>query len=146
MVMSMSLAELLKKSLVEKIDADEGLSKELLENAKRDLITAEDNLKMEHADWALAIAYNSMLSAGRSLMAQKGYRPVSDAHHLAVVQFCAAVLPKESSGLVSAFNRYRVRRHDVVYGEAESVGPDEARRAVDNARKFVESIEKISKK
>ena len=136
------MAELLKKRLVERIEADERLSKELFENAKKDLRAAEDNLKMDHADWALAIAYNAMLSAGRAMMAKKGYRALSDAHHLAVVQFCAAVLPKESSALASVFNRYRVRRHDVVYGEADSVGSDEAKRAVDNARKFVESIER----
>jgi len=73
-------------------------------------------------------------------MAYKGYRTYAEAHHLAVVQFCAAVLPKESSTLISTFNRYRVRRHDVVYGESDSVGENEAKRAVENAKNFVSAI------
>ncbi len=84
-----------------------------------------------------------MLSAGRALMALKGYRPLSEAHPLAVVQFCAAVLPQESAGLANVFNRYRVRRRDVVYGESDSVGEDEAKRAIENARKFVSAIRKL---
>ena len=106
----MNLSELLKKDLVRKTEPDKTKSKELLATAERDIKVAIDNLKKENYDWALAIAYNSMLSAGRALMASKGYIPVSVAHHLAVVQFCAAVLPSESGGLANAFNRYRVRR------------------------------------
>jgi uncharacterized protein (UPF0332 family) len=104
------------------------------------LNAAGDNLKTGHPEWALAISYNAMLSAGMALMAHKGYRTFAEAHHLAVVQFCAAVLPKDSSDLVSTFNRYRVRRHDVVYGESGSVGEDEAKRAVENAKKFVSLV------
>ena len=140
----MNLSDLLKKHMVEKIDADLKHAKELLESADRDLKAAEDNLKTNHPEWALAISYNAMLSAGMALMAHKGYRTFAEAHHLAVIQFCAAILPKESSGLVSTFNRYRVRRHDVVYGESEAVGEDEAGRAIENAKKFVSEIkEKI---
>jgi uncharacterized protein (UPF0332 family) len=142
-VTKVNLTELLKKHLIEKVDPDENLSKELLTNAERDLKAAEDNLNMKHTDWALAIAYNAMLSAGRALMAKKGYRAVAESHHIAVVQFCAAVLPTDSTALVAAFNRYRVRRHDVIYGEAESVGFDEARKAIDNAKKFVQKIKEI---
>jgi uncharacterized protein (UPF0332 family) len=143
--MKMNLTELLKKNLIEKIEPDEKLCNELLANAERDLKAAEDNLKTEHPDWALAIAYNAMLSAGRALMAKKGYRALSEAHHIAVVQFCAATLPSESSTLVAIFNRYRIRRNEVVYGEAESVGIDEAKKAIDNATKFIEAIKKMIK-
>lgn len=144
--MRMNLEELLKRRLIEKIGIDEKLSKELLKNARRDLRAAEDNLRTGHTDWALAIAYNAMLSAGRALMARKGYRALSDAHHLTVVRFCAAILPTKLNALVSAFNRYRIRRHAVIYGEVESVGVDEAKRALENAKKFVEHIEKILRK
>lgn len=136
----MNLSDLLKKHMIEKIDVDPKHAAELLESADRDLKAAEDNLKTGHPEWALAISYNAMLSAGMALMAHKGYRTFAEAHHLAVVQFCAAVLPKESSGLVSTFNRYRVRRHDVVYGESGAVGEDEAKRAVENSKKFVSEI------
>jgi uncharacterized protein (UPF0332 family) len=126
--------------MIEKIDVDRTRAAELLKNAERDLNAAEDNIKTGHPEWALAIAYNAMLSAGMALMAYKGYRTYAEAHHLAVVQFCTAVLPKESSTLISTFNRYRVRRHDVVYGESDSVGENEAKRAVENAKNFVSAI------
>ena len=141
----MSLSDLLKKHMIEKIDADPKHAGELLESAGRDLKAAEDNLKTNHPEWALAISYNAMLSAGMALMAHKGYRTFAEAHHLAVIQFCAAILPKESSGLLSTFNRYRVRRHDVVYGESEAVGEDEAGRAIENAKKFVSEIKERMK-
>ncbi|MBU0532451.1 HEPN domain-containing protein [Candidatus Micrarchaeota archaeon] len=136
----MNLAELLKKDLVRKVESDREKAKEILLMAERDLRVASDNLKNKNYDWALAIAYNAMLSAGRALMTYKGYMPVSEAHHLAVVQFCAAVFPAESIGLANTFNRYRVRRHDVVYGESDSVGKEEAEKALENAKKFVELV------
>jgi len=102
---------------------------------------ASDNLKGGNNDWALAIAYNAMLSGGRALMIAKGYAPSAEAHHLAVVQFCAAVFPADATPLVSTFNRYRVRRHDVVYGEAGSVGKDEAAHAVRTAQEFLGKIQ-----
>jgi len=33
-----------------------------------------------------------------------------------------------------------VRRYDVVYGESDSVGENEAKRAVENAKNFVSAI------
>ena len=142
----MNLQELLKKRMIERFEPDERAAQGLLETARSNILAAEDNLKTKHPDWALAIAYNSMLSAGRALMFSKGYRPFSDSHHLAIVQFCAAIVPADSSALVTSFNRYRVRRHDVIYGEADSVGEDEARRAVENAKKFLEKAKQLCKR
>jgi uncharacterized protein (UPF0332 family) len=134
----MNLSELLRKDLVRKVEPDGKKAKELLVLAERDIKAAGDNLVSGNGDWALAIAYNAMLSAGRALMSSKGYAPVSEAHHLAVVQFCAAILPESSA--VATFNRYRVRRHEVMYGEAGSVGTGEARNAIENAKMFLVQI------
>ena len=135
------MSELLKKGVIEAVELDKKIVKEFMELSRTDLLAAEDNLKTKHFGWALAISYNSMLYAGRALMAARGYRATSDAHHLGVVQFCAAILPQESSQLVVTFNRYRIRRHDVVYGEAEQVKEEEAKRAIENAKIFVKKIE-----
>ncbi len=118
--------------MIRKAGPDKGLCAKLLALSRSDIKAAEDILNAGNTRWALAIAYNSMLSAGRALMASMGYRPSSDAHHVAVVRFCAEVLPAESAQLASAFNRYRVRRHDVAYGEAESVGRGEAENTIDS--------------
>jgi len=139
-VTSVNLSELLDKGDVKKIEAlPPGQCRPLLDKAESDLKAAADNLE-SHPDWALAIAYNAMLTAGIALMASKGYKASSDSHHLAVVQFCAAVLPAETAPLTSAFGRYRTRRHGVVYGEAESVAPSEASNAIEKAGKLVQAI------
>jgi len=137
---------LLRKHLVERVSPDEKTTATLLKTAEDNLHAAEDNLKTGHADWALAIAYNAMLSAGRAFMAFKGYRAFSESHHYAVVSFCAAEMPGECGALINSFNRYRVRRHDVVYGEAGSVGEDEAKRVIARAREFVEASKKLCRK
>lgn len=142
----MDLQEMLKRRLVEKVEPDAKNAQELLDTAAGNIAAAEDNLKMRHPDWALAIAYNAMLSAGRALMASRGYRPTSESHHVAIVQFSAAMLPSGASALAAAFNRYRVRRHDVIYGEAKSVGWDEAERAIVKAGEFLEHIRRMCKK
>ncbi len=141
----MDLERLLRERLIEKVTADKAMALSLLEAAAKDLKTAEDNVGIGHFEWGLAIAYNGMLNAGRALMAAKGYRAFSESHHLAVVQFCAAVLPEDASGLVSTFNRLRMRRHDVVYGEIakDSVGEEEAKRALQKAKLFIEEIRKL---
>ena len=136
----MDLKELTRKGFIEKVTPDKKFALELIKAADKDLIAAEDNIKIKHEDWALVMAYNAMLSAGRALMAARGYRTFSESHHLAVVQFCATLIPKDSSGLVKTFNRYRVRRHDVIYGETDSVGKDEAKRAIKRAKEFVKKV------
>ncbi len=130
----------MKKGLIREVHPDRAKANDLLSKAGKDIKVAEDNLRDGNYDWCLAIAYNSMLSAGRALMELKGYMPLSEAHHLAVVQFCASALPSESAGLARVFNRYRVRRHDVIYGESESVGKDESAKAIENAKKFLSAI------
>ena len=138
----MNLAVLLKKDLVRKIEPCPEETKELLEKANEDIETAQYNFNGKKYGWAVAIAYNAMLSAGVGLMEYKGYRAVSENHHLAVVNFCGAVLPQDAHGLVSLFNKFRKRRHDVIYGEAGSVGEAEARRAIEKAKELVGLIEK----
>ncbi len=135
--MSVNLPELLKKGLVRKVGTDEALARELMAKADEDLKAAQDNIQSSNFGWALAIAYNAMLTAGRALMAKEGYGTMSDGHHLAVVQFCAARLGAEASDLTNAFNRYRMRRHGVLYGQAPAVGENEARHALETANEFV---------
>ncbi len=143
----MNLSEMLKKREILRVEPDPKTAKKLLAVSTGGIKAAEDNLKMNHNDVALQLAYTSMLNAGRALMAAKGYRGSSETHHKIVVNFCSVVLPADSMSLVSAFNRFRVRRHDIVYGEIEggSVGESEAHSAIAKARDFLELIKsKIS--
>ena len=144
----MNLSDLLKKREVEKVDSDQKTAEKLLAVARGNIKAAEDNIVMKHGDVALSLAYHSMLNAGRALMAAKGYRAFSEFHHRATVDFCAAMLGAENGELVERFNRYRTRRHDIVYGdvESDSVGENEAKNAVQKAKEFIEIVKaKISK-
>jgi len=119
----------------------------LLTAAQSGLGAAEDNLLIKLNEVALTLAYQAMLNAGRALMAHMGYRAYSENHHMSVVSFCAEILPATTSTLVRSFNRYRVRRHDIVYGEIgeNSVGEDEAKEAIRQVRELVEIVEKKMK-
>lgn len=138
----MNLSEMLRKREIEKTEPDRNTAQKLLKASEGAIIAAEDNLKIKHNDVALSLAYNAMLNAGRALMAAKGYRAYSETHHKNVVGFCAVILPSESAQLVSLFNRYRMRRHDIVYGEIEgnSVGENEAKNAINKAKEFATLI------
>lgn len=135
----MNLSELLKKREIAKIEPDAKTAERLLKAAGSAIVAAKDNAKMGHNDVALSLAYHSMLNSGRALMAAKGYRTFSENHHKTTVSFCAAMLPHQGSQLVILFNRYRVRRHDIVYGEIEegSVGDTEAQTAISKAEEFL---------
>lgn len=89
--------------------------------AEEDLGAANEMLAAKRNGWALSIAYNCMLSCALALMAKAGFWPSSDSHHLAAVAYCAHAMGNDASGLVALFNRYRVKRHDAVYGEEGSV-------------------------
>jgi len=140
----MSLEKLLRDRIVEKTFPDKNLALKTLKLASRDLKAAKDALKNENYDWSLAIAYNAMLQAGRSLMFLKGYRPYSQYKHVAVVQFVHEVFGKEiTDRIVNVFNRMRKKRHRVVYEEPEIVSNDEAENAIKFAEEFVNNVSKI---
>ena len=88
------------------------------------------------------MAYNSMLNAGRALMAAQGYRANSETHHKTVVKFCAELLGAAHSLLGNFFERSRTRRHDVMYGDVEpgSIGETEARNAISKAKEFLSVV------
>ncbi len=145
--MKMNLRDLEKRGEIQKTEIDTETAKKLLKNSEKDVKTAEDILKLKHYDWVLSIAYTAMLNAGRSLMFAKGYRTRSESHHLTVVRFSAAIFPSDSTSLTSLFNKYRIRRNDIMYGEIEdSVSESEAKRVIYNAKKFIEEIKKFIKK
>jgi len=140
----MDLGELLKKREIGKVEPDRGTAEKLLRVSNDAVKAAEDNFKMGHNDVALSLAYSAMLNAGRALMAAKGYRAYSETHHKSTVGFCSAVLPAEAFPLISLFNRYRIRRHDIVYGEIEggSVGENEAGTAISKAKELLGLIKR----
>jgi uncharacterized protein (UPF0332 family) len=142
----MNLEGLLKNKMIESIETDDKLVKKSVNSASRDLKTAKVVLENENYDWSLAIAYNAMLQAGRALMFSRGYRPVGEYKHVAVVEFVHSEFGKEiTNNMVDIFNRLRKKRHKVIYEEVDIVTPSEAENAIKFAEEFVNKVKSILK-
>jgi len=120
----------LAEGLIEAFETTPKLVEQTLASAEKDLKTSRTVFESGDYDWALAIAYNSMLQAGRALMFRFGYRPKGEYKHLAVVKFAAIKLTGKSSILVKFFNKTRTRRHMIVYEIRETVSRSEAEAAI----------------
>jgi len=139
----MSLEELLRDRLIQRIAPNKELAKRTLNIALRDLNTAKRLLADEEYDWALSIAYNAMLQAGRALMFLEGYRPFTQYGHVAVVKYVHAAFGKQVTGrMIDIFDRMRKKRHRAVYEEVDIVSQDEAKNAVKWAEEFVNKIKR----
>jgi uncharacterized protein (UPF0332 family) len=126
----MSLEELLRDNTIRRIPPDTALATRTLKRTSRDIATA----------------YNAMLSAGRALMFNQGYRPSSTEGHVAVIKYLQVVLGSETDNrLVTILNGMRKKRHRIVYEEMDVVSEDEAKRAAKWAEEFVEKIGAMTK-
>jgi len=142
----MSLEELLRDNTIRRITPDTALATRTLKRTSRDIATAKTLIQNGDFDWALAIAYNAMLSAGRALMFNQGYRPSSTEGHVAVIKYLQVVLGSETDNrLVTILNGMRKKRHRIVYEEMDVVSEDEAKRAAKWAEEFVEKIGAMTK-
>ena len=140
----MSLEALLKERVIRRIRVDEKLVRKTFEIANRDLETAKEVYKHRSYSWSLAIAYNSMLQAGRALMFSRGFKPAGEYKHVAVVKFLHEVFGKElTDRLIMIFDRIRKKRHRVIYEEPDIVSKDEAKNVIKWAGEFLEKVKKI---
>jgi uncharacterized protein (UPF0332 family) len=140
----MSLEELLRNKIIRKTTPDKSSALKSLKRAKRDIDTAKTLISSGKLDWSLAVSYNAMLTAGRALMLQKGYRPSSTEGHLAVVQYLTATAEtKLTDRMIMVMNGMRKKRHRIIYEEMDIVSNDEAEQAVKWAEEFVTMITDI---
>lgn len=143
----MNLEELLKENLVKQVKANKDQADKLLRIAERDLKAAEDNLKQENFDWALAMAYNAMLQSARALMQELGFIPSGSQAHLAVARFIQAYFKRDlDKKLLFLFDKIRKKRHQVIYEEPEIISVNMALQAIDSAKEFNEKIRAELKK
>ncbi len=134
----MDLSELLRKGLVEKFQSDPNQIRNQVEIAKSDLSSAKKMLGIEEWGWAHNVAYNAMLQAGMALMFSKGYRPRSQDHHVAVIEFVQAVYSaKFQPEVLQAFEKARKRRNDAIYDTPSVISPSQGQNLVKYADTFV---------
>jgi uncharacterized protein (UPF0332 family) len=138
----MSLEKLLRDRLISKVVSSPKQVGEVFRVAERDLNAARNSLREGDFDWALAIAYNSMLQAGRALMLKRGFRPVGEFKHVAVVEFVKVEFGGDElcRRLAFAFGKIRRKRHRVVYEQAGITTEREASEVIGLAEEFVNRV------
>ncbi len=140
----MSLEKLLSEGKIEAIKQDKLLIERALSRADKDSKNAKIQLENDGFDWALAIAYNSMLQCGRALMFYKGYRPKGEYKHLAVIEFVHEEFGREfSTAMIRLFDNFRKKRNRVVYEETDIVSEEEAKAAIEFAREFIKKTRSL---
>jgi uncharacterized protein (UPF0332 family) len=145
--MKTSLEELLRDRIIKRTKTNPALVIGVLKHAQRDIDTARTLIENRRFDWSLAVSYNAMLLAGRALMFSKGYRPSTRDGHTAVVRFLRASLRAEiGDKVIMMFDGMRKKRHKIMYEEMDIVSGDEARRALEWAKEFVDKIDEIIRK
>lgn len=136
----MNFRELLNDGKIEKIEREE-LNLDL---TNKDIETAKHNFESEDYNWALSIAYNAVLRAGRGLMAHLGYRPIGKEHHKNVFEF----LKKAGFNieLVEYFDNIRKKRNKFVYGVFDNISKKNAEEVIMKSEDFVRKIRTFVRK
>ncbi len=133
----MDLKMLLNEGMVEELESTPEMVRQTMEGAGKDLKSAREVFGTGNFDWALVIAYNAMLQAGRAFMYSRGYRPRGQYKHLAVARFAASEMPIETIPLIRLFDKMRIRRHKVVYEIRDTVSKSEAEGSIGKAEEFI---------
>lgn len=110
-----------------------------LQRAHRDLKTAKCTLEQD-PEWATAIAYQSMLRAGRALLFASGYLPIDGAQHRTVVELTGIILGPENANSIRSFNKYRKKRNLFFYDSEDTGNLEDAKKALEIARELLDEI------
>ena len=135
----MNYGRFLKGKLIKRQRPDFRQISYQLQRSLKDLKTAEANLKID-LTWALAIAYHSMIRAGKALMYSRGYLPTTKRSHKTIVEFTKLILGDEYHALVGKFNRMRRKRHDFIYDSKNHITHHEVKSSLEVARKLINEI------
>jgi uncharacterized protein (UPF0332 family) len=111
----------------------------VIERAHRDIRTGRGLLGDDN-DWALAIAHNASLQAGRALMFADGFRPTARQGHKTVFEYLASEMSAHRD-LIGYLDRIRVKRNVAVYGSVGEVSAVEAEQALRRAEQLLDLIE-----
>ncbi len=130
----MNFKELLDDKKIEPVEKEEFST--LL--AEKDINSAKNSFNSEDYDWAMSIAYNAVLRAGRSFMFHLGYRPAGKEHHKHVFEFLRKT--GFDARLTEYFDVIRRKRNKFIYGIIEEASRENAKEAVEKAEEFVQKI------
>jgi uncharacterized protein (UPF0332 family) len=126
--------------MIEPFKSDKELVKAQLELARSKLKSANNILRIGEWESAHNNAYHAMQAAGRALMYDKGYRPMSQDHHVAVVMFTQIYASKFGDEVIKAFDNARKKRNESLYDVGDSISETQSRNLVTKAESFVSKV------
>jgi len=130
----MNFEDLLNKNKIEKVEKEQFSE----EASMKDIASAENNFKSEDFDWAVAIAYNAVIRAGRGVMQELGFRAIGKEHHKNTFEFLRKTGFNEE--LVDYFDNIRKLRNEFVYNFVENATKESAEETISKAKDFVQEI------
>jgi uncharacterized protein (UPF0332 family) len=138
----MSYSRLLRDRRIKKETFSRKQVETLVELARRDLESSLQLLKTDR-DWSFVIVYNAMLQVARALMFHRGYRPIGQGQHAAVIEFTRLTLGSEFKETLDLMDRMRRKRHRAVYDLAGTISERECKDAQETASRFVSMISEM---
>lgn len=132
-----------KFRLLRKIKPDNGKSKRSLEIAEQRLKEAERAISFEIFQFAVLEAYMSMFHASRALLYQDGIQEKS--HFAIFIYLKEKYRDKIPLNILNFLNIHRIERHEAMYGLEYKPDKQDALRAIEDAKIFIEEIEKCIK-
>jgi len=117
-----------------------------LKQIEKQILRAQKDLKTFHLvdkedpEWASAIAYQSILRAGRALLFSYGYLPVDGRQHKTVVEVTGKILGPKFSLITKHFDRLRKKRNIFFYDSEDAQNFTEAKKAIGVAEELLAGI------
>ncbi len=131
----MKFEELLEDKKIEKLNEKQEIDFSLSES---DINSAKNSFLSKDFDWALNIAYNSVLRAGRGVLGFFGFRVIGKEQHKRVFEFLRETDLNED--LIDYFDKIRIKRNQNVYDVPEEVEEEFAEEVIKKAEEFVQEI------
>jgi len=127
--------------LLRNIKPDDGKSKKSLEIAKQRLGKVEEAIKFKIFDFAILEAYMAMFHASRALLYREGIQEKS--HFAIFVYLKEKYSDKIPLSVINLLNIHRTERHEAMYGLEYKPNKEDAFIALEDAKVFVDEIEKV---
>jgi len=130
----------IEENKVKKIIPNFETAKSLIRRSESFLKFCESAAVSEETAPAVFInAYEAAREAGQSLLCKAGFKPFS---HEAIISFLNEKYPQLDKSLLHTFDKFRELRNRIVY-DADKVSIDEAKEAIDFARKLIGKIKTL---
>lgn len=107
-----------------------------LENSKRYIQKARDNLKIKNYDVVIFCSYTSMFHSSRALLFKDG---INERSHLCMVIYLKEKYPRLKK-YANTLDFYRRSRHSVIYGLDILTTEDDAEESIKSAEELLNEI------